>query len=76
MNIQVPATPASAQQTASIDPDGWAQVPADERGDAIVAAVGLGGVDYMFFNSGSEIMFMQEAIAKANALGRPRPSSS
>jgi acetolactate synthase I/II/III large subunit len=73
MNIQVPATPASAQQTASIDPDGWAQVPADERGDAIVAAMGLGGVDYMFFNSGSEIMFMQEAIAKANALGRPAP---
>ncbi len=49
------------------------QVPADERGDAIVAAMGLGGVDYMFFNSGSEIMFMQEAIAKANALGRPAP---
>ena len=35
--------------------------------------MGLGGVDYMFFNSGSEIMFMQEAIAKANALGRPAP---
>jgi acetolactate synthase-1/2/3 large subunit len=48
-------------------------VPADEIGDAIVAAMGLGGVDYMFFNSGSEIMFMQEAIAKANALGRPAP---
>ena len=51
----------------------WTSVPADERGDAIVAAMGLGGVDYMFFNSGSEIMFMQEAIAKANALGRPAP---
>ena len=55
------------------DADGWTQVPADEVGDAIVAAMGLGGVDYMFFNSGSEIMFMQEAIAKANALGRPAP---
>src|SRR5262245_6766542 len=53
--------------------DGWTSVPADERGDAIVTAMGLGGVDYMFFNSGSEIMFMQEAIAKANALGRPAP---
>jgi acetolactate synthase-1/2/3 large subunit len=51
----------------------WTSVPADERGDAVVAAMGLGGVDYMFFNSGSEIMFMQEAIAKANALGRPAP---
>lgn len=48
-------------------------MPANERGDAIVAAMGLGGVDYMFFNSGSAIMFMQEAIAKANALGRPAP---
>jgi hypothetical protein len=51
----------------------WISIPADERGDALVAAMGLGGVDYMFFNSGSEIMFMQEAIAKANALGRPAP---
>jgi acetolactate synthase-1/2/3 large subunit len=54
-------------------PANWTSVPADERGDAVVAAMGLGGVDYMFFNSGSEIMFMQEAIAKANALGRPAP---
>jgi acetolactate synthase-1/2/3 large subunit len=54
-------------------PENWTTVPADEIGDAIVAAMGLGGVDYMFFNSGSEIMFMQEAIAKANALGRPAP---
>ena len=53
--------------------DNWTSVPADERGDAIVAAMGLGGVDYLFFNSGSEIMFYQEAIAKANALGRPAP---
>jgi acetolactate synthase-1/2/3 large subunit len=54
-------------------PEAWTQVEADELGDVIVAAMGLGGVDYMFFNSGSEIMFMQEAIAKANALGRPAP---
>lgn len=53
--------------------EGWTKTPADERGDEIVAAMGMGGVDYMFFNSGSEIMFMQEAIAKANALGRPAP---
>jgi acetolactate synthase-1/2/3 large subunit len=65
-------TEAAGKPTTS-DPDNWTVVPADERGDAIVAAMGLGGVDYMFFNSGSEIMFMQEAIAKANSLGRPAP---
>src|SRR5512145_2288471 len=56
-----------------VEPKSWAEVAADERGDAIVAAMGLGGVDYMFFNSGSEIMFMQESVAKAQALGRPAP---
>src|SRR5262245_3731609 len=60
------ASTASALPSAT---DNWTSVAADERGDAVVAAMGLGGVDYMFFNSGSEIMFMQEAIAKANALG-------
>jgi acetolactate synthase-1/2/3 large subunit len=67
------AKSAPAAEAARPAPDNWTTVPADERGDAIVAAMGLGGVDYMFFNSGSEIMFMQEAIAKANALGRPAP---
>jgi acetolactate synthase I/II/III large subunit len=51
----------------------WAQVEADETGDAIVAAMALGGVDRIFFSSGSEIVFYQEAIAKAEALGRPAP---
>jgi acetolactate synthase-1/2/3 large subunit len=67
---------AAARATAATqppDPDNWTVVPAEERGDAIVAAMGLGGVDYLFFNSGSEIMFMQEAVAKANALGTPAP---
>ena len=58
---------------APAEPANWTEVPADERGDAIVAAMGLGGVDYLFFNSGSEIMFMQEAVAKAAALRRPAP---
>jgi acetolactate synthase-1/2/3 large subunit len=66
------AAPATAAPHSEL-PANWTSVPADERGDAVVAAMGLGGVDYMFFNSGSEIMFMQEAIAKANALGRPAP---
>jgi acetolactate synthase-1/2/3 large subunit len=51
----------------------WTEVQADEASDAIVAAMGLGGVEYLFFTSGSEIMFYQEAIAKAQALGRKAP---
>lgn len=56
-----------------VEPESWAQVAAEEVSDAIVAAMALGGVDCLFFNSGSEIMFFQEAIAKAHALGRPAP---
>jgi acetolactate synthase-1/2/3 large subunit len=74
---KTPPEPAAAMATITAEAqhsgNNWTSVPADERGDAVVAAMGLGGVDYMFFNSGSEIMFMQEAIAKANALGRPAP---
>ena len=33
----------------------------------------LGGVDNLFFVSGSELAFYQEAIAKAHATGRPAP---
>jgi acetolactate synthase-1/2/3 large subunit len=51
----------------------WSEVAAEEVADAVVAAMGLGGVDYLFFTSGSEIMFYQEAAAKARALGRPGP---
>ncbi len=51
----------------------WTEVPAEEYSDAVVAAMALGGIDYLFFTSGSEIMFYQEALAKAKALGRPSP---
>src|SRR5262245_13235131 len=51
----------------------WSEVAAEEVADAVVAAMGLGGVDYLFFTSGSEIMFYQEAAAKARALGRAGP---
>jgi acetolactate synthase-1/2/3 large subunit len=54
-------------------PGAWTEVHADEAADAIVAAMGLAGVEYLFFTSGSEIMFYQEAIAKAQAHGRPAP---
>ena len=51
----------------------WAQLPADDFGEALVAAMTAGGVDHVFFISGSEIGFYQEAIAKARALGRRAP---
>jgi acetolactate synthase I/II/III large subunit len=51
----------------------WTQIPADEVSDAIVAAMALGGIDHLFFMSGSEIAFYQEAVAKAKAHGRPTP---
>jgi acetolactate synthase I/II/III large subunit len=54
-------------------PNHWTRVSADEAGDAIVAAMALGGIEYLFFTSGSEIMFFQEAIAKAQAHGRAAP---
>jgi acetolactate synthase-1/2/3 large subunit len=44
-----------------------------DAGEAIVAALSHGGVDHLFFCSGTELGFYQEAIAKAHALGRPAP---
>ncbi len=51
----------------------WTETGAEEWADAIVAAMKLGGVDNLFFVSGSELTFFQEAIAKAHAMGRPAP---
>lgn len=42
----------------------WTETGAEEWADAIVAAMKLGGVDNLFFVSGSELTFYQEAIAK------------
>lgn len=60
--------------TAARETRAWAQLPADDFGEAIVAAMTAGGVDHVFFISGSEIGFYQEAIAKARALGRRAPA--
>jgi acetolactate synthase-1/2/3 large subunit len=49
------------------------EVEARDIGEAIVAALTHGGVDHLFFCSGTELGFYQEAIAKAQALGRPAP---
>ena len=49
------------------------EIDARDVGDAIVAAMAEGGIDHLFFSSGTELGFYQEAIAKARALGRPAP---
>jgi len=54
-------------------PENWKKVPADEISDAIVASMALGGVKYLFFTSGSDIMFFQEALAKAKEKGLEAP---
>src|SRR5262245_6902843 len=51
----------------------WIEVPADDNGDAMIAAMAEAGVEYIFFTSGSEIGFYQEAVAKAHANGRRAP---
>jgi len=51
----------------------WGEYPADEWADALVASMKLGGIDNLFFVSGSELNFYQEAIAKAKAKGSPAP---
>lgn len=60
-------------QTAAKPAHAWTEIPAGENGDAIVAALAAGGVDHLFFTSGAEIGWYQEAIAKARAEGRPAP---
>ncbi|MBT5049568.1 MAG: thiamine pyrophosphate-requiring protein [Rhodospirillaceae bacterium] len=50
-----------------------AQTPIETTGDAIVASMAAGGVDHLFFTSGSEIGFYQEAVAKARAHGHNNP---
>jgi acetolactate synthase-1/2/3 large subunit len=51
----------------------WIEVPVADNGEAIVAAMTEAGVEFVFFTSGSEIGFYQEAIAKAEAQGRKAP---
>jgi acetolactate synthase I/II/III large subunit len=55
------------------EPENWTSVPADYRGDVVVAAMALGGVDHLFFTSGSELAFYQESVAKARHHNRPVP---
>ncbi len=51
----------------------WQRIDVADAGEAVVAAMAAGGVEVLFFTSGSELAFYQEAIAKAQALGRKAP---
>ena len=51
----------------------WIEAPADNVGDALIASLQAGGIDHLFFTSGSEIGFYQEATAKARAMGHNKP---
>lgn len=57
--------------------EAWDTFDAGEAGEAaevMVAAMKLGGIDNLWFVSGSELAALQEASAKAKALGRPAPT--
>jgi acetolactate synthase-1/2/3 large subunit len=60
-------------QRADVGDPRWGEYAAEEWSDAIVAALKLGGVQNLFFVSGSEIGFYQESITKANLRGWPAP---
>jgi hypothetical protein len=45
----------------------------DQVAEAVLAAAKLGGVDRVWFTSGSELGVLQEAAVKNRALGRPTP---
>jgi acetolactate synthase-1/2/3 large subunit len=60
------------EQAVSAD-ERWGTYGAEEYADGVVAAMKLGGIDHLFFVSGSEIAFYQESIAKAQQRGWPAP---
>ena len=47
----------------------WGEYPAGEWSDAIVQSMRLGGIERLYFVSGSEIGFYQESIARARKYG-------
>ena len=51
----------------------WVELPVKDVGEALVVAMGMAGVEYLFFTSGSEICFYQEAIAQCLLAGRHAP---
>jgi acetolactate synthase-1/2/3 large subunit len=58
----------------SNQPSSWLDLPGvRDVGEAVVSAMGLAGIEFVFFTSGSEICFYQEAIAKLTNEGRAAP---
>jgi len=51
----------------------WFEMPADTAAEALMASMKLGGIDRMWFVSGSELGVLQEASVKNRELGRPTP---
>ncbi|MBM2811102.1 MAG: Acetolactate synthase [Chloroflexi bacterium] len=51
----------------------WGSYEADEWSDAVVQSMKLGGVDRLYFVSGSEIGFYQESIVRAHDRGWQAP---
>jgi acetolactate synthase I/II/III large subunit len=51
----------------------WGEYGADNFADALNVSMKLGGIEHLFFNSGTEIGFYQESIAKATERGWPTP---
>jgi acetolactate synthase I/II/III large subunit len=66
-------SPGAVKRVASGAESRWLEIHADEYADAIVQSLAINGVDYLFFSSGSDIGFYQEAVVKARSLGRPAP---
>jgi acetolactate synthase-1/2/3 large subunit len=67
-----PRVPAYGGAAAGPHPE-WLACEAEETGDVLVAAMAAAGIEYLFFNSGSDLMFYQESVAKAGARRRPAP---
>lgn len=49
------------------------ETPHVDVGEMLVTAIAEGGIDHLFFTSGTELAFYQEAIAKRRAHGLPAP---
>ncbi|MFN0069955.1 MAG: thiamine pyrophosphate-requiring protein [Chloroflexota bacterium] len=51
----------------------WHEIAADEKSEVLMTAMKLAGIDRLWFVSGTELGFFQEAHVKNKVLGRPTP---
>lgn len=51
----------------------WHEIAADDKSEVLMAAMKLAGIDRLWFVSGTELGFFQEAHVKNKVLGRPTP---